>query len=715
MAGRFSIEAFFKAIDGFSAPVAKMQTGLTKFTRSASVGLGQLNGGVDKAMGALKALGAATVAVGLVGGAAMLHVGEAGAHFEQAITNVGAVMGKNRGQIQELEKEAMRLGVVTQFSSSEVADAMEMMARKGFDSKEILAGIPGVLNAVAASGEGMAEVSTVVGSAIRGFGLEASQTDKVANILAFTAEKTGARITEMGEALSIAAPTAKTLGVSIEDTATAVGLLQKMGIDASTAGSATATMLAKISKPSKEAADKMAAMGIKFKDSKGNMLAFRDVLGQFIKVGDKAGGNMDRMAFFAELVGLRGDKAALGLADMAKSGDFDKLADGVRNVGDYAGKVAKIRMDTTMGSWKLLTSTVEVLETKLFNLKSGALRGVIDGTNAWIAANQDLIVQKVQDTIAGIADNLPKIVMWGERIGKIVGVFTAVAVAIKLVAAAQWVWNAAAAANPFTLWIVGLTIVTALLIAFWPEVKQAGEWIGRLSTAVKVSAVALGILIAVQTSSRVAMIASTAASWAYNAALAIGQASTTGFTASTIASSLASGAWSAVLWLRTAATTAYTTVTEVATAAMAAYRLASMEGIAATVAATISFAPFLVTVAAAAAAIGALVLAWNQWKALNAETGGLGITGTIGEMIKQGTFDPAKAVNTFQNQQAQANATDTTQMVPPRASLSTTSIEQINSTSRGEVTIRDTTGKAAITKKPTGGGFGLALTPSGAY
>lgn len=388
MAGRFTIETEFKGVDRTSSVLS----GIEKRTKAMESALSGPVSFADKGIEGFKKVGAVAVVAGAAAGIAFHHMVEAGADFEQSITNVGAVMGKNRGQIKELEEQALSLGVSTQFSSSQVSEAMEQMARKGFDAEEILAGIPGVLNAVAASGEGMAEVSTVVGSSIRGFGLEAKDATHVADLLAFAAEKTGAGILNLGTSLAIAAPTARTLGVSIEDTAAAVGLLQKMGLDASTAGSATATMLAKISHPSTEAAQKMSAMGIAFKDAKGNMLPFRDVLGQFIKAGDKAGGNMDRMSFFAELVGLRGDKAALALSDLAKSGDFDKLAEGLRNTGGYAEKVAKIKMDTTAGSWKLLTSTIEVLEIKLFGLNNGGLKSAIDKTNAWIAANQDLIV-----------------------------------------------------------------------------------------------------------------------------------------------------------------------------------------------------------------------------------------------------------------------------------------------------------------------------------
>lgn len=489
---RFSVEALFKGNDQVSGVISKIQSKVTTFgasARSTLAGVAEANAKIGESFAAVahKAAGAA-MAIGAAAGAGLAHIVHSGAEFEQEITNVGAVMGKSRSQIADLEKAAMSLGVTTQFSSTEVSQAMEMMARKGFDSEEILKGIPGVLDAIAASGQGMAEVATVVGSSIRGFGLDASEASHVANVLAFTAEKTGATITDMGTALAIAAPTAKTLGVSLEDTAAAVGLLQRVGIDSSTAGSSVATMLAKITKPSKEVAGQMTAMGIKFKDAKGDMLPFKDVLGQFGKASDKLGGNFDRMAFFAELVGLRGDKAALALTDMAKTGDFTKLTDGIKNVGDYAHKVATIRMDTTMGSWKLLTSTIEVLETKLFQLKSGALREVIDKTNAWVTANQDLIVTKVGDFIKGVADNMPKIVMWGERILKIVAVFMAFSAAVKTANAAMDIASFVAK-NPYVALALAVVAAIALIVAYWPEISA---FFGRLWASIKDRAAAIG-------------------------------------------------------------------------------------------------------------------------------------------------------------------------------------------------------------------------------
>jgi hypothetical protein len=365
---------------------------------------------------------------------------------------------------------------------------MEFMARKGFDSEEILQGIPGVLNAIAASGEGMAEVATVVGSSIRGFGLEAKEAGYVANVLAFTAEKTGAKITDMGTALAIAAPTAKALGVSIEDTAAAVGLLQKTGIDSSTAGSAVATMLAKISHPSKEAADKMKAMGIKFKDAKGNMLSFRDVLGQFIKAGDKAGGNMDKMSFFAELVGLarrQGGARARAHGEVRRVRQAPREPQEHRQLrGKGRGRSASTRR---MGSGSCCSPRSRC-SSKLFQLKSGALRQVIDQVNAWIQANQNLIVTKRQrvhqrhrrqhaeDRDVGHAHS--------EDRGGLHGVFRRGE--DRQHRDQHRVFRHE---NPYVALALAIVAAIALIIAYWPEISA---FFSRLWASIKTGAAAVG-------------------------------------------------------------------------------------------------------------------------------------------------------------------------------------------------------------------------------
>jgi hypothetical protein len=488
---RFSLEALFKGNDQVSAVVAKIQTKVGSAAsgiKSTMHGIAEANAKIGESFEAVAHKAAAVgVAIGAVAAAGLHHIVHSGAEFEQSITNVGAVMGKTRSQITELEKSALSLGVSTQFSASEVSEAMEFMARKGFDSEEILQGIPGVLNAIAASGEGMAEVATVVGSSIRGFGLEAKEAGYVANLLAFTAEKTGAKITDMGTALAIAAPTAKALACRSTTRPPRSACCRR-----------PASIRLRLAAPSRRCSRRSVIPRRRRPKDGGDGGQVQKLQGRHALVPRRAwavreGGRQGRRQHGQDELlrrarGLRGDKAALGLERMAKSGEFDKLLASLKNTGNYAEKVAKIRLDTTMGSWKLLLSTIEVLEIKLFQLKGGALRGVIDQMNAWLQANQDLIVTKVADFIKGIADNMPKIVTWGLRILKIVAVFMAFSAAVKTANAAINIASFVAE-NPYVALALAVVAAIALIVAYWPEISA---FFARLWASIKSGAAAVG-------------------------------------------------------------------------------------------------------------------------------------------------------------------------------------------------------------------------------
>lgn len=76
MAGRFSVEAVFKAVDRVTAPVSRMQTRISKFTRGVSRGLRSANRQVDKLVnGMRRGLGRVLKfggALAAVGGAAVV-------------------------------------------------------------------------------------------------------------------------------------------------------------------------------------------------------------------------------------------------------------------------------------------------------------------------------------------------------------------------------------------------------------------------------------------------------------------------------------------------------------------------------------------------------------------------------------------------------------------------------------------------------------------
>ena len=465
MAGRFSVEAIFKAVDRVTAPVSRMQKKVGKFTRSMKRGFTKLDRTISKFARGAKRAGVAIAASMFIVGGALANVTGTGADFEQAIVNVGAVALKTRDQIKPLENLALELGRTTKFTATQAAEAMEIMSRAGFKTNEILTATPAVLAAAAASGLEIAEVADVVSNALKGMGLEATQAANVADILALASSRTNSSIGSLGESLKNVASTARQLNVPIEDTVAAIALLQDVGLDASVAGSAFNVMLTKMAAPTAGMQKKMKKLGISFKDAKGNMLPLQKVIEQLNVASKKVGGNFDKVAFLAELVGLRGQKAAANLGELFETGKLEKLTKELENASGSAKKMAALRMDTFNGSMLLLGSAVDAVKVKIFNLQDGALKGLVDKMTAWVSANEDLIATNVSAFIVDLITNMPVIVMWIERIAKGIAVFIAFTAVLKTLIGVITLVNLLVAANPITLMVLAAVALGAALAA----------------------------------------------------------------------------------------------------------------------------------------------------------------------------------------------------------------------------------------------------------
>lgn len=138
--------------------------------------------------------------------------------------------------------------------------------------------MPAIFNAARASGDDFETVMSVTTSTLEQFGMiskdtnkQMEYTNKVADVLTYVADKTAAGFSDMGTAMNYVGPISHSLGYSLTDTAAAVGLLSNRGIEGQKAGTGLRGMLTSLLKPSKSAAEAMAAVGLKIEDNNGNM------------------------------------------------------------------------------------------------------------------------------------------------------------------------------------------------------------------------------------------------------------------------------------------------------------------------------------------------------------------------------------------------------------------------------------------------------------
>ena len=477
MAGRFSVEAVFKAVDRVTAPVSRMQNRVGKFTRSANRNFKKLNRTVDKFSSGLKKGAVAVTGAALIMTAAFTNVVAAGAGFEQAITNVGAVSLKTRAEIAPLEQMAIQLGKTTKFTATEAANAMEILSRAGFNTQQVLEATPAILGAAAASGLELAETADHVSNALKGMELGMDQAGMVSDVLTLASSKTNSTIGSLGESLRNVAATARDFKIPFKDVVAGVALLQDVGLDASVAGSAFNTMLTKMAAPTTGMQKKMRRLGITFKDDlTGNMLPLPKVLEQIDKASKRLGGNMNKVAFLAELVGLRGQKAASNLGMLFKTGKFTKLSKELDDFNGKAKQMAELRMNTFSGSMLLLGSAIDAVKVKIFGMNEGPLKDVVDRMTAWVSTHEDLIATKIGGFLTLIIDNLQNIAKWAKRIGIALAVFTSMVIVLKTLALIIAVVNGLMLLGFTGLIIIGVMALIAAITAvvfWWDELKAA--------------------------------------------------------------------------------------------------------------------------------------------------------------------------------------------------------------------------------------------------
>ncbi|MFK5241012.1 phage tail tape measure protein, partial [Lactococcus lactis] len=227
----FSVQAYLKATDNNFVSTfknaAKEVQNFQNNTNSTMSTVGQVTTSAGKTL--TKAVTVPIIGIGVA-------AAKVGGDFESQMSRVKAISGATGSSFEELRQQAIDLGAKTAFSAKESATGMENLASAGFNTKEIMAAMPGLLDLAAVSGGDVAMASENAATALRGFNLDASQSGHVADVFAKAAADTNAEVGDMGEAMKYIAPVANSMGFSIEEVSAAIGIMSDAGIKGSQAG-----------------------------------------------------------------------------------------------------------------------------------------------------------------------------------------------------------------------------------------------------------------------------------------------------------------------------------------------------------------------------------------------------------------------------------------------------------------------------------------------
>lgn len=331
-----------------SKSTIKLRNDVQKLNQQIS-GAEQMGGRFQRQVGKYpKMLSGAALAFGgaaLSAGAFVRVLGSAigiAKDFEQSNANLASVLGVSRKEIKALTDDAKRLGAATAFSATEISGLQTEFAKLGFNESEILSATEATLNLAAATGSDLGEAAAIAGATLGGFGLNADETGRVVDVMAKSFSTSALDLEKFKESMKSAAPAAKAVGVSVEETTALLGTMANAGIFGSKAGNALKNTFINLNK------------------------AGLTLEGGFEKVNKSS----DKLGTAVALVGKEAATAFLIMAEGVD--DTKRLADGLRDAGGAAEKMALTQLDTLEGSLKILNSAWE-----------GFILGLLDGEGAF--------------------------------------------------------------------------------------------------------------------------------------------------------------------------------------------------------------------------------------------------------------------------------------------------------------------------------------------
>jgi len=496
MSRAIKIPSIFTAIDRFSAPVRAMGSSVQGFAAKTEVAMARSEMAFRRVTAPIRRVTSALGSMGLMLGGAAIVGGLTSVvgifkDFEQANANLASVLGKSKAETVALNEDAKRLGATTAFTASQVAGLQTEFAKLGFSQKEILGATEATLALAAATNTELPQAAAQVGSALRAFGLDASEAARVADVFAASTSKSALDMAKLDTGMSTVAPVAKAFGFSIEDSVALLGKLSDAGFDASSAATATRNIILNMADGGGKLAKALGKPVTSLEDMVTGMEELRS------KGVDLAG-----------MLDLTDKRSVAAFATFVDGADgIRKLAGELKNAGGTAQKMAETQLDTLNGALTILGSsyegfilsmedgtgsfsnqlkTIVQVVSEMFTLASGtaiAASELSEGAKRIRSfAEAGMIMVKAIGFVVGA------LIAWKAIMLLVSGALAAYNGVLALVTVAQYAWALAVTIGfgTFTLLVVAIVAAIAaivIIIRYWNDFGAAILMVGTIIAA----------------------------------------------------------------------------------------------------------------------------------------------------------------------------------------------------------------------------------------
>jgi len=406
-----AVQIVFNAVDNTGSGLASVGQGLNTFAESAQSAISPLNSIAD----AVKLADTAIVALGVAFGGAALN---AAGQFNGKIAEIGTLFKGTSEQVGAFRGDVLAYASDSTKGLDDITGALYTAVSAGIEWGNSIEFVS-TAEKLAVAGQGdLTSATNVLAGSMNAYGASASEAAKYSDILMQTVLIGQTTLPELAQSLSQVTSTAAAAGISFGDVNAAIAALTASGVPTSQAMTAIQAAIANIIKPSKDAQETAAGLGLSFD---ANALATKGLDGVLKDVYKTTGGNVEVMAkLFGSMEALKA-VTALG-AD--KSGIYAKALEAMANSAgsvDTAFKVLAQTWDAQLATMRnsfdifmisvgsklneggeftgLITSLKDIFKGLTFSIDAGAFDTVFDTLQG--------ISKRLSDFMAAIAKNLP--------------------------------------------------------------------------------------------------------------------------------------------------------------------------------------------------------------------------------------------------------------------------------------------------------------------
>ena len=222
--------------------------------------------GINTAESSMKKFGGivgqiATVAVAAIGGISIAATKMA-AEFETSFSKIQGLVGVSVDELGDLEEAARTLGPQFGKSANEAAEALFFITSAGLRGEAAINVLEASLKGAAIGLGDTKTIADLATSAVNAYGESQLDGAKAVDVLTEAVRLGKLEPAELAGAMGAVLPLASNLNVSFAEVGAAMAGMSKTGTDASTAATQLRQILATLAKPTVEAEEALAGMGM---------------------------------------------------------------------------------------------------------------------------------------------------------------------------------------------------------------------------------------------------------------------------------------------------------------------------------------------------------------------------------------------------------------------------------------------------------------------